>query len=525
MGDIIMRTTHRTSARRAWRRVPGDLDRPRGTTLLGLVAALAVLALSACGPFVEPPLQANPAGLRAALVTGGVQLTWHVTVEGQSAGYQLEQLVDGGQWTPLADASTNEALITGLTPHTTYLFRVRHAPLPELAPAEWSPPVAVLYVELELPVIRIDTQADAPILDKENYVRSTVSIDPNGSEFAAYSGTAGVRGRGNTTWEFPKRPYRVKLDTKSPIMGLASERDWVLLANHLDRSQLRTHFAGELGRATGLDWTPTFRHVELILNGHYQGVYQLTESVEPGANRVDIAEMDSDDDAAPAVTGGYLMEIDSRLEENNEPGWRTPQGVPIVVKDPDPMSDAQRAYIQGHVAAFEQALFGPDFADPLTGYAAHLDLDDFVDHYLVQEITRNADAFWSSTYFTKERDDALLHFGPLWDFDRSVGSPFTLSPNLAEGWYARNGGPWIQRIFQDPAFVDRVAQRWSELEPIVADLTAQLGGRAAALAPAIANDASRWGYQPAEHDSATYLQGWLSQRSAWLSAELASATS
>ena len=169
-----------------------------------------------------------------------------------------------------------------------YLFRVRPRVAAGATPKDFSPSIQSVYVEPQLPIVRIDTEGYVPVTDKENYRRATMTIDPNGTDFAAYSGTLGIRGRGNSTWLANKKPYRLRLDTKSPLMGIASDRNWVLLANAMDRSQLRSFAASQIAQATDLAWTPSYRHVEVILNGRYDGVYQLSEHIRPGADRVAI---------------------------------------------------------------------------------------------------------------------------------------------------------------------------------------------------------------------------------------------
>ncbi len=345
-----------------------------------------------------------------------------------------------------------------------------------------------------------------------------MTLDPNGSGFDAYSGTLQMRGRGNSTWGYPKKPYKLKLDSKASLMGIAKNKDWVLLANWVDRSQMRNWTAGEISRATDLDWTPTFRHVEVILNGEYQGVYNLTEQVEVKDDRVEIEEMEPTDIAGNEVTGGYLLEIDDRLEENDEPGFRTGKNVPVVVKDPDPMAPEQRNYIRNHVQTFENRLMGQDFTDPVLGYRPYLDVNAFIDLWTVQELARNGDSYWSSTYFTKERGDDRLRFGPMWDFDRSMGSPVTFRPQPPEGWYARDRGAWTKRLFQDPAFATEVRTRWEQLAPVFSTLPAQLDAVAATIEPAMPNDEARWSYTRGPQDQSAFLSDWLRTRIDWMSA-------
>jgi hypothetical protein len=490
----------------------------RRSTAVAIV--LATVLIGACGPF-PPPAAAPAAGLRADLQAGGFAVAWDPTIAGQTDGYELQVLGDGEDWRPAYEGPATSTSFTQVRERGRYLFRVRSSAPPGGVPGAWSAVVTAWYVVPRLPVIRIQTQGRAPILDRENYVPASMTLDPNGSGVAAYAGTLGIRGRGNSTWAAPKKPYRLKLDTKSPLMSIASERDWVLLANYSDPSQLRTTAGMEASNATDLAFTPTLRHVEVVLNGRYDGVYVLTQHQEIGEHRVDITEMDDDDVSGTALTGGYRLEIDGRLEENGEPGFRTTRSMPVVVKDPDPATPEQFDYIRSYVQAFESSLYAPDFANPVTGYRRFLDTSSFIDHYLVQELTRNQDHFFSSTFFTKERGDDLLRFGPVWDFDMSTGSTRGYGPLPPEGWWARTRGAWNIRIFHDPAFVAQVEQRWDQLEPqfrAVADGLVPLG---TALRPSIDNDAARWGYSLDTTDTAQFLRDWLVARIDWMDAQFA----
>jgi hypothetical protein len=480
-------------------------------------AALAAVLIASLAVGCTPPDAPDLYGLRPSLQDGHILLEWSAPEGLTESEYLLEWRTNSTDWASLGSTSATSATFDAVSARTRYTFRVRAS-----GSYPWSPAVSTWYVEPVLPVLHIETDGNAPILDRENYVPGTVTLDPNGSAFAAYAGTMGIRGRGNSTWNYSKKPYRLKLDTKAPLMGLGAERDWALLANAVDESQLRTYAAMQASSMTSLAYTPSVRHIEVVLNGQYHGVYMLTEHQEVGEDRIDITEMEDTDNAGIEVTGGYRLEIDARLEENREPGWRTTQNVPVVVKDPDPATPQQWAYITSHVQAFENALFAPNFADPVNGYRRYLDVDAFIDHYLVQELTKNQDAFWSSTFFTKERGEDRLRFGPVWDFDNSMGSLRGSADLGPEGFRARGAGPWSARIFQDPSFVAQVAQRWQELRPLFATIPDQLLAKGAELRPAIDNDLPVW--HPADQgvrptDTPQFLAEWLVDRMAWLDAQ------
>ena len=490
------------------------------TVVAASLAMLLVAVAAACVP-PNPVPTPNPFGLRTVLGDGSIDLTWHEPAEGAPAGYDVQVLVGAGTggWQNLGSTEETSSSFTDVSNRERYSFRVRSAAGAGEPAGLWSPPVATIYVDLLLPVLRIDTQGDAPILDKDNYVPGTVELDPNGTDFEPYSGTMGIRGRGNSTWTYIKKPYRMKLDTKSELMGMAAEKDWALLANYVDRSQLRNWAAMQASEATSLAYTPTIQHIEVVLNGQYQGVYTITQHNEIGEDRINITEMEDTDNSGVELTGGYRLEIDARLEENNEPGWRTPRGVPVVVKDPDPTTPQQSSYIRNLVNAFESSMFASNFADPVNGFRKYLDMENFIDNYLVLELTRNQDAFFSSTFFTKERGEDFFRFGPVWDFDNSMGNHLAVTDLPPEGWWARTRGPWMNRVFLDPTLHAEVAERWNDLKPAFEAIGDEMEALGNSLSPAIDNDAAKWRYERHETDAPAAVDDWLDARIAWLDAQ------
>lgn len=516
MDEGLVSETHadgRSAGRRSARAVAVAV------TMLTLVATVVSCVSPGSGPWTP-----DPWSLHVDMVDAGFEISWGPTPGGDADGYRLQVAVAGsGTWTDVPTgpagsppAATYDDVVAG----TEYLFRVAE----NAAPGEPQPPfssvVTAWYVELSLPVVRIDTVGDVPVVAKDPYLDAAVTIDPNGHAVPAYSGTAGIKGRGNSTWNQPKKPYAVKLDAEGSLLGMPSSRKWVLLADYLDKSQLRTFAAARISEATDLAWTPQFRWVELVLNGTYMGSYQLAEKVDIGPDKVDIDEMDDDDDEGSAVTGGYLMELDGHRPATGDPGWVTPRGVDVVVKDPEPWTDPQFGYIRDHVDTFESTLFSPGFADPVDGYGKYLDVGSFIDYWVTQETTRNHDAFWSSTFFWKDRDDPLLHFGPIWDHDTSMGQPteFTWSPT---GWMSPVARPWVQRLFADPAFVDAVNARWRTLLPQISAVPGEILAIAPSLEAAKANDRARWHYSTPDTDEPQFLADWLGTRVTWMTGALA----
>ena len=144
----------------------------------------------------------------------------------------------------------------------------------------------------KLAQLNIVTENKAPVKSRDSYINCTVAVDSDAKQWIFY-GTGKIRGRGNSTWHwYPKKPYRIKLDQKSEILGLKENKDWVLLANYRDPTHLMNTFVFSIGAGLGLPYTNNTRYVELTLNGDYIGLYQLTEQVEQGSNRVDIDEIE-----------------------------------------------------------------------------------------------------------------------------------------------------------------------------------------------------------------------------------------
>ncbi|HKY15744.1 MAG TPA: CotH kinase family protein [Microthrixaceae bacterium] len=483
-----------------------------------VVLMVAGLVAAACAPIT--PYIGWGGLLDVRLGDGTMEASWPPPPDATpTSSYELVRWPTGnfGALTSTFTDQTSvvlDGVTEGLTDRTWYSFRVRA--LNEGEPGRWSDEVLEFYAEPDLPVLRIETVGDAPILDKEHYVPGTFALDSQGVDPAA-SGNVEIRGRGNSTWSLPKRPYRIKLGSSTSLLGMPANRHWVLLANSLDPGQLRNSTAFELSERTDLAWTPRYRDVELILNGSYEGVYQLVEHIRIDANRVNIDKLSASNTTEPAVTGGYLLEVDAWLGLSGDPGFSTPTGLSIRFDDPEaPVPPAQFTYVQNYVSAFENVLFSPTFTDPVTGYGAYIDVDSFIDWYLVNEITNNKDAFVSSTWLYKPRGEKLA-MGPVWDFDRSMGIDGT--HKYDEFWVRQPDRLWFDRLFQDPAFIQRVRDRWSQFEPSFREVPDEILGAhpsGSPIADALLADSLRWGTAGTAESTPAFLADWLTHRLNWL---------
>ena len=393
-----------------------------------------------------------------------------------------------------------------------------------------SAPETFVPKRMTLPVLRILTDNAVPVVSKETYLSAQMTLDSNVAGAAAVIGGLQIRGRGNSTWGMPKKPYRLKLTDKQSLLGMPSSKDWVLLANYSDKTLLRNRLAMELGAAIGMAWTPRTAFVELYLNNRYEGVYLLSENIKVAKDRVNIDELEEDHVAADQLSGGYLLEVDFR-HDGHTMITATDQ-LPIVFQSPEEPAAAQEAYIKGYIDEFERVLHSGDFANPVTGYAAYIDVDSFIRWFLVNELFRNRDAImWSSCWMYKPRG-GKLHMGPLWDFDIAAGNINYDDGYFTAGWWVRDG-PWFERLFEDPVFVARARQIWNEIRTDQLPAMLQsVSAHAAALQQSQLNNFQRWpilesyvwpnsripGSYPGE---ISYLNNWLLTRITWMREQFA----
>ena len=383
-------------------------------------------------------------------------------------------------------------------------------------------------------VARIDIAIDGGIevtsKRKEDYLGCTIKIE---SDTAAwnYEGRGRIRGRGNSTWLwYPKKPYRIKLDEKASILGLDEEKDWVLLANYRDPTHLMNTFVFEMGRGLGMPYTNHTRYVEVTLNGDYMGLYQLTEQVEQGKNRVNINGKQ-----------GWLLslDVDDGPKEAPEAGnnfWSEVYRMPVCVKSPEaedyamPESltdDARRAF-----ATLETAIHSHDY-DAL---AKICDIPVMIDYLLIQEFIYNVEvaAPRSIFLFKDNGDDDKWTFGPLWDFDAGfdfdwghMTTGHTFFSDYRETVLGTDPARHISNydytssfftdMWASKKFVTEVKKRWKEIRPrIMAVFWPETKAYAEAAAEAMEHDAMRWPIDKAFKTEINRMEKWLNSRTVYM---------
>jgi hypothetical protein len=396
----------------------------------------------------------------------------------------------------------------------------------------------------ELPQLRITTRDAAPIVSREIYVDATYVLTNPAAGVREVTLNGRIRGRGHSTWGQPKNPYKVQFANDASyaaiadVLGMKKQRNWALLADYFDRSLMRNKLALSLGSssvfAEGLKWTPSGQHLEVFLNGDYVGVYLLTEDIRIDAARLDLHKM-SADPAKNDVDGGYIVEVDQRLDCYNAGDINlqlvTPQGVAVCIDTPDEESitPAQIAYVKALVRDVESDIYGPNRLD-------RINPESFVDWYILQELFRNNDAiFYASDYMWKDTaaaakaKDRVLNMGPLWDFDRAAGNVNDNQNWETQGcWVSKPYVPnWLSRLLDNAQFLSLTLARWKQQRPALeVFLNTSIDTYGRRLAAAQQRNFERWPifdvpltnhYVFGSYDAeVAFLRQFLNERMAWM---------
>lgn len=316
-----------------------------------------------------------------------------------------------------------------------------------------------------LPVMQIYTENGKGIYSKDHYVNGTVYIDGD-----AYS--TQIKGRGNSSWsKFPKKSYRIKLESGEPLFGLPDNRDWVLVPNYNDKSLIRNCVAHSIAATLdGLEFTPTHIPVNLYLNGQYLGIYTFADKIEAGSGRLDLSAREGDIPSAfDGQDLGFLIEIGWDYSSENvyaRDFFDARKVERMYVKEPEITS----TYSRDMVNIMEYIFDTEDAILMNRNWEDYIDLDSWVDWFLVTELTFNTESvFYRSCYLWK-REGGKLQMGPVWDFDTAFGNH---SGDLYgyNGWcttestyHYLNEENWMDYLLCYDTFNDAVKLRWNTVK-------------------------------------------------------------
>lgn len=345
-----------------------------------------------------------------------------------------------------------------------------------------------------LPLILIDTEgqtipnepritARMKLIYNEGGYYNKTSDPANG-----YNGQISIEIRGESSaWFSPKKSYSLETQTdlgennNVSLLGLPVENDWVLYAPYLDKSLLRNVISYRLFEEMG-HYSPRTRFVDVVLNNDFQGVYVLIEKIKRDKNRVDMAKLLPGDISGDELTGGYLLRVDKTSGMPGTHFWESAVYPPlpgyqrVIYQYFDPeyeeLNDIQRSYIRNYLQDFESALVHSFFKEPDRGYRAYLDIPSMVDMMILNEFTKEVDAYLFSHYFFKQKDSdgGKLVNGPPWDYNLAFGNnDYYPDVHLTHNWLydQDNRVYWWARVMEDSWFRNELRCRWDELHQSV----------------------------------------------------------
>ncbi|MBN2474267.1 MAG: CotH kinase family protein [Pirellulales bacterium] len=440
-----------------------------------------------------------------------------------------------------------------------------------------GPVVSHGYIFLDTSVANFNSDVPLIVLDTYGLSLSDTLLTPAISVFIEtggdgraritdlpeFAGRSGLRIRGQTSQGFPKKQYAFETwaegnqdtapiaaaaadDLAVSLFGMPAESDWVIQGPYSDKTLMRNYLAYSWSNDIG-QYAPRVRFCEVFVNlgggkirypEDYVGTYVFMEKIKRDSDRVDIAALTPSDNEAPEVTGGYIWKKD-KAGAGDQP-WYTSRGQELRHVEPDAseITPQQQAYLEGYINEFESVLYGPNYRDPVNGYAKYIDVDSWIDHWIIVELCKNIDGFRLSTYYHKDRE-GKIKMGPVWDYNLSLGNADYNGGWDPAGWYNNYCGdydyPYWRRLFEDPDFEQRLADRWHELrqnELSTAKLLADVDTAAAEITESQARNFQKWNILGVElwpnwfvgqtwQEEVNWMKGWIEQRAAWMDTQFA----
>ena len=308
-----------------------------------------------------------------------------------------------------------------------------------------------------------------------------------------YDGNIGIEYRGSSSQSFDKKSYGFETwdeeneDMDYPLLGFPEEEDWIFYGPYSDKTLIRNKLIYDLSNQIGRYASRT-KFCELTINNQYMGVYVFMEKLKRDKNRIAIKKLENDDLDSINISGGYIIKIDKSDDENGEqvyndfnafisnykPNYATYQSIWFNYEYPKPkdIHNEQKQYINSYFDNFEKALSGINFKDSLSGYRKYIDVESFIDFFILNELSNNLDGYRLSTYLHKNRNEKLK-IGPIWDFNLSFGNGNYCNGDKYDTWTYKFNETcsddfwlipfWWEKLLEDPYFVNKLKERWNEL--------------------------------------------------------------
>ncbi len=422
-----------------------------------------------------------------------------------------------------------------------------------------NPSKPIVFTSSNLPIVIINTNGQTI---SENEITVSMGIIFNGNQrnyitdsWNEYNGKTRINIRGNTSKNFEKKSYALELrdawgeETQASLLGMPSESDWCLIALYADKSLLRNQITYDLYREMG-HYSPRTKNVEVIINSEYQGVYALLEKPKRDNDRIDISKVTSTDNFYPEITGGYIIKIDRSYED----GWNSllegnsPNNSHFYYQYVYPKDTAitipQKNYIEDFMDSLETTINSSYYASPTEGYQKYINTSSFIDFFIINELSKNIDAYRLSTYLYKDNINkgGKLSIGPVWDYDLAwhncnYGNAFAPS-----GWEYQlpdadfPSPTWWSRFMDDSNFTNLLSCRWNELRQSIINinyLNNYIDSNAALLDEAQQRNFVQWPVigsyifpNPQTQSVTSYqnevndIKNWIASRIPWLDANI-----
>lgn len=431
----------------------------------------------------------------------------------------------------------------------------------------------VYYFVSNLPTVYINSSSGYYDVSNGGYSAANMRIATN-AKFpdTAYDGGISIKVRGNSTAWAPKRPFKIKLDSKADLFGMGANKHWCLLANYYDRTNLRNKVSYDFSMDLGLVGCDS-ELVNLIYNGEYVGLYEFTEAIRVGETRVDIFDWEEEAEAVAKaiykkeelskserdkledamvrdlswittgvfgdyniadyydisgydITGGYLIEDDAYFDETTK--FTTSNDMKLMLKKPEYLRTNKEMmdYIQTYVQNAEDAIYAPNrLSKEGLHYSEYMDVDSFVDFWVVNTLYKNVELLFKSCYFYKPVGGKLT-WGPVWDMDWTSANHVNLDPTSAQydSWkqgQSQDREYWYKALYNDPWFVLELMERWNSVGDKVDAMFAHYDELAEEIADAAESDNRLWGYDWKYSREVSTLREWLVNRRAWMDEQTA----
>lgn len=367
-----------------------------------------------------------------------------------------------------------------------------------------------------IPHFYITMDIDVDDIQREEYATATLRIDGK-DDFDDFEGSIRIRGRGNSTWNMPKKPYRIKLDSETSLLGMAEAKDWVLLAEYIEGSMLCNSIPFEMAKILEIPYTNTVTPVNVTINGGYRGIYTFTEHKEVKEGRIDIGD------------DGVLLEMDSYYDEV----WKfksAAYNLPVMIQFPkeDDMTEAMLNTIQTDFEQFENLIHDESF--PNNNYLDYFDDRAFVDYMLVYTLTLNTEFNHPKSTYINKLKDGKYRMGIIWDFDWGYGyiygTHFDISsansPTLYDDEDPNPGTLFFGRLMEDPAILSLFKERWQWFRANgFEQVKDNVRWWSECISQAVPYDHAIWGSRGSSENSEADLQrvlNWLDARANYMDA-------